>query len=61
LGRVKSFLYKITGGRPMKVIRLLFRDIVSGKNVFEFEDKFGRKWMANHKWGLFRVEKKEYL
>ena len=45
----------------MKVIRLLFRDIVSGKNVFEFEDKFGRKWMANHKWGLFRVEKKEYL
>ena len=35
----------------------LFIDTVSGKEVFEYTDRYGQKWMANYyKWG-FRVSK----
>lgn len=40
----------------MKFINHLFVDHVSGENVCLFEDKFGRKYMAENKWSLFRVK-----
>ncbi len=45
----------LTGGRPMKRICFMFTDVVSGKPVYRFEDAYGRPWMANHRWALFRV------
>ena len=37
--------------------RCLFTDNIAGKQVFEYTDCYGKKWMANfNRWG-FRVEK----
>jgi len=45
----------LTGGRPMKLIeRNYFLDIVSGRYVHLYEDRFKRTWMAEHSWSLFR-------
>lgn len=46
----------LTGGRPMQWLGFAFTDIVSGKAVHYWRDSFGRKWMANGSWSLFRVE-----
>lgn len=46
----------ITGGRPMKIIRQLFVDVVEHKDVYLMEDALGRKWMAHGTWSLFRIK-----
>ena len=53
--------FKVTGGRPMmKSSEVGFRDIVSGKQVEYYIDRFGRKWMADSgPWTWFRVRKQE--
>lgn len=45
----------LTGGRPMRRIGYAFTDIVSGKAVYRWEDRYGRKWLAEEAWSLFRV------
>lgn len=45
------------GGRPMKLIRPLFTDCVSGESVGLYEDTLGRQWMAAGRWALFRVRR----
>ena len=46
---------KILGGRPMRLIRTMFTDNVSGRSVGLYEDTRGRQWMAEGPWSLFRV------
>jgi hypothetical protein len=55
--RVTTILPRwLTGGRPMKRLRIgEFRDVVSGKMVYYFRDRYGRGWMANGSWSWFRV------
>lgn len=48
-------LMKLTGGRPMRRVALMFPDVVSGKPVHCYVDAFGRYWLAEHRWALFRV------
>lgn len=55
--RIKQLFYSITGGRPMRKGDCLFLDIVSGKPVYSFQDKFGRYWMAENPYSLFRVRR----
>lgn len=50
-----KWLYKLTGGRPMKRGEYAFRDVITGHEVYYFVDAFDRKWMAEHAWSLFRV------
>lgn len=45
----------LTGGRPMRRICFCFTDIVSGKPVYMWEDGYGRPWLAERPWSLFRV------
>jgi hypothetical protein len=53
---MRQIFYNVTGGRPMRRLNRSFTDRVSGKRVEYFEDKFGRKWMADGgPWSLFRV------
>lgn len=57
--RIKELFYKLTGGRPMKDVGHGFTDVVSGKEVRYYVDKFGRKWMADSgPWSQFRIERK---
>lgn len=56
---LKLLFFKLTGGRPMKDCGFSFTDIVSGKSVRNYVDKFGRGWMAdNGPFSLFRVRRK---
>ena len=41
----------------MKRKHFLFVDIVSGKEVFLYEDYYGDQWMANYFYFGFRVKK----
>jgi hypothetical protein len=50
-----KLFYMLTGGRPMKRIRHAFTDIVVGKPVYEFKDRFGRRFLAYNCWAWFRV------
>ena len=51
-----ELFFKLTGGRPMKDRGFNFRDSVSGKSVRNYQDKFGRHWLADSgPWSLFRV------
>lgn len=50
-----AWLWKLTGGRPMRYIRDHFIDVVSDKMVSDYMDRNGKYWMAEHKWALFRV------
>lgn len=51
------WLNRLLGGRPMALTNDLgFRDRVSGKMVGFYIDVFGRYWMAESRWGWFRVE-----
>lgn len=49
------WLFYLTGGRPMTPEGFAFVDRVTGKPVWYWSDKFGRFWMAQSKWALFRV------
>lgn len=46
-------LYKLTGGRPMKVGKELLYDRIGNETIHLCTDKFGR---AAGAWSLFRVE-----
>jgi len=50
-----NFLAKLTGGRPMKRGAHCFFDRVIGEDVFYYEDRLGREWIACSAWALFRV------
>jgi hypothetical protein len=50
-----TLLALLTGGRPMKRLGCAFIDKVSGREVFEFEDRCGRYWLAEKPWSWFRV------
>jgi hypothetical protein len=57
-----ALLDKILDGRPMKQIEprgnlryMPFRDVVSGKMVWYWEDRMGRVWLAEDRWGWFRM------
>ena len=52
---LRGLLQWLLGGRPMTPLGFAFIDLVSGKPVFYFADKFGRCWLAEHPWSLFRV------
>lgn len=39
----------------MKLLSFMFTDVVSGKDVNIYRDTLGRFWMAENKWGWFRV------
>lgn len=54
-----KWLGYLTGGRPMQIMGYSFTDIVSGLPVFVCKDTFGRYWLANGRWSLFRVAKDE--
>jgi hypothetical protein len=53
--RIKVWVANISGGRPMQFIKYHFTDSVSGRDVNLYRDKFGKIWMAENRWGLFRV------
>jgi hypothetical protein len=52
-----NILRRLLGGRPMKLEGCAFIDQVSGEEVNHYTDTLGRKWLANHSWSLFRVER----
>ena len=57
-GRVRLrdlWFYWLTGGRPMKRREYRFRSDLSGEPVYLYEDQFGRLWLAETPWALFRV------
>jgi hypothetical protein len=50
-----NWLWKLTGGRPMRRLEHRFTDQVSGRGVWRFVDRLGREWLAEGAWSLFRV------
>ncbi len=52
-----TWLWRLTGGRPMKHEGTAFFDRIGQRNVHFFIDKFGRRWLAEHRWAQFRVRK----
>lgn len=48
-------LKQLLGGRPMRYESSAFTDRVSGARVNYYLDRFGRRWMAESRWALFRV------
>lgn len=54
----KILILRITGGRPMIFVGVAFTDIVSGRPVNHYIDRFGREWLADSgNWSLFRVRR----
>lgn len=52
-----KWFYKVKSKLTMKRGHCLFIDSVSGKEVFEYTDCFGQKWMAEFNHWFFRVKK----
>jgi hypothetical protein len=52
---MREFLMWLTGGRPMKPIEKRFTDVVTGRDVWLYEDAFGRRWLAFEPWSWFRI------
>lgn len=52
---MKKLFFTLTGGRPMKFVNFRFTDVVNGKPVHLYEDKFGRTYLAHGAWSWFRV------
>ena len=52
---MKNIISRLT----MEVKCHLFRDQVSGKRVFLYQDKYGQEWMANYPFRIwsFRVKR----
>jgi hypothetical protein len=48
-------LSMLIGGRPMRRVSLAFRDVVTGKYIYYWDDALGRKWLADNRWGWFRI------
>lgn len=57
---MKNLFWKLTGGRPMKLIGFAFTDRVDGRAVNYYIDKFDRLWLANGPWSRFRVSRREH-
>jgi hypothetical protein len=55
MSEIKRLIATILGGRPMYFDGQAFTDTVSGFSVNYFTDRFGRRWLANHRWSIFRV------
>jgi hypothetical protein len=54
-----KIFYTATGGRPMKFECSVFFDGVAKKPVYFFRDRLRNvRYMAFHKWSLFRIEAK---
>ena len=53
---MSKLFYKLTGGRPMRAQELAFVDQVTRKPVYRFVGGLGRKWLAEHRGALFRIE-----
>lgn len=53
------WLQKLFLGRPMVQIGHCFIDKVSGKEVLQFIDCWGRLWLAESRWSAFRVRQEE--
>lgn len=54
---MKKLFWWVTRGRPMTlIIEKYFIDEVVNEPVNLYRDKFGRYWMANNRWGWFRVK-----
>lgn len=53
---LKTILNYLLGGRPMTFKCLAFTDLVNGHPVNYYQDTFGRQWMAQDRWGWFRVK-----
>jgi hypothetical protein len=52
-----KMVYHVTGGRPMKRECSAFYDSVANEPVYFFRDRLRNvRYMATHKWALFRVE-----
>jgi hypothetical protein len=49
------WIQRLLGGRPMVCLGPDFRDVVSGRVVYQFIDCRGRLFMANDRWGWGRV------
>lgn len=50
-----KWLWKLTGGRPMRLHSPAFIDAVSGYKVGHYMDKHGKWWLADNRWSWFRV------
>ncbi len=56
-----KILAYLTGGRPMQLVdRCLFVDVVTGYEVGVYRDFWGRGWLAENRFSLFRVRVKGY-
>jgi hypothetical protein len=51
-----AILAKLLGGRPMRLVRYAFTDVISGEQVNFYLDRLGRPWLATSPWSLFRVK-----
>jgi hypothetical protein len=52
-----KIFFRVTGGRPMKRECSAFYDGISQESVYYFRDRLRNvRYMANHKWSIFRVE-----
>ncbi len=54
------WLWKLTGGRPMRCIEQRFMDQITWEPVYLWEDRLGRFWLATHSWSMFRVKPRRY-
>lgn len=52
---ILKWLWKLTGGRPMKFIRYEFVDVVIDRPVNSYMDRNGKFWMAYTKWDWDRM------
>jgi hypothetical protein len=50
-----KMLFRLTGGRPMRRRGYAFTDVITGRPISYFTDKFERLWLAEGPWSLFRV------
>jgi hypothetical protein len=56
---LSKLFYRVTGGRPMMLECFAFYDGVSMESVYYFRDRLRNvRYMANHRWSIFRVESK---
>lgn len=55
--KLKVLIANILGGRPMYYDGFAFTDIVDGAAVKYYTDRFGRRWLANNAWSIFRVQR----
>lgn len=53
-----SILWRMTGGRPMEIVRLAGRHFFTKNKVFLYRDRLGRHWFADGPWSLSRVRAK---